>query len=187
MRLRNILKTEWKPIFSLKEDGIDSLPKRSSEISIEVIGKTCKIGTERVKARAGCIWSLEKSQPDTWVISTWSKRVRRSVIEVEGTQQDKHDLPEYSKRNRSHPLYSRRNSKKQKKGEPASPVRHNQLSLSHFVTKKRGKLKSTRRPLLLLASSPLEMRDGSCLRYQGLVPRTHQKLAHGVSRSTMAR
>jgi hypothetical protein len=91
------------------EEGVTSLlPRSVKEIGPALVQKTYEEGFAHIKSRASYIWELEKSSPDCWAVSTWSKMTKRSAIEKAGTASDKKRLPEATMRNRSHQEYTRR-------------------------------------------------------------------------------
>jgi len=78
------------PGIQLQEAGVDS----------EHISTTFAAGKEHLKTRVSYIFGNEGLHSDTWGISTWYKKVSRSSILKDGTEDDKSNLPEQSFRNK---------------------------------------------------------------------------------------
>jgi hypothetical protein len=110
-QLKNIYKVQWKPVFSMMEEGVKRMlllqPQHVDLSTAGEIEAMFQQGLAYLKSRASYIWRLERSKPENWVLSNWSKRLLRSAIEKDGTPEDKAALPPVKKRNRSHPSFSR--------------------------------------------------------------------------------
>jgi hypothetical protein len=114
-KLKDDLKTQWKPVFAMMEEGIsllegddsNKLPKNASGCSEALVSRLYSVGTEYLMRRASYIWASPKSRPESWAISHWSKKLSRSQIEKFGSADDKKNLPPPTKSNRSHPFFSR--------------------------------------------------------------------------------
>jgi hypothetical protein len=108
-QLKSIYKVQWKPVFSMMEEGIEMalLEKQSHLAATGEIEAMFQKGVDYLKSRASYIWRLERSKPETWVLSNWSKRLLQSATEKDGTPEDKAALPPAKKTNRSHPSFSR--------------------------------------------------------------------------------
>jgi hypothetical protein len=107
--LKNVLKTQWKPIFSLMEEVLDEgeLCITNGASTASVLQQTFEKATLHVQLRASYIWKLPHCKPESWLISNWSKRVLRCSIETNGTDEDKMRLPPVCRGNKSHPEYAR--------------------------------------------------------------------------------
>ena len=114
-KLKNELKTQWVPIFSMMEEGIKlevddasiQLPKNSYACSEALVLRSYAVGTAYLKRRDSYIWKIPRCRPDSWAISFWSKKVSRGQIEKFGSDTDKQNLPPATKSNRSHPFFKR--------------------------------------------------------------------------------
>jgi len=120
-KLRDTLKSQWKPVFSMMEGGIDQSLFQPN-LSEQQVKAMFDNGVANIKSHASYIWMLDKSKPESWVVSNWSKRVQRGAIERDGTLEDKAALPQANKRNRSHPSYSKQPRKKKKVVKKTAPV-----------------------------------------------------------------
>jgi hypothetical protein len=116
-KLRDDLKTQWKPVFAMMEEGIlleqvdnesrNKLPKNSSCCSEALVSRLYEVGTAYLMHRASYIWAGPKGRPESWAISHWSKKLSRGEIERFGSPTDLQNLPPPTKCNRSHPFFSR--------------------------------------------------------------------------------
>ena len=105
---KEILKTQWKPIFSLMEEGVADIPSNYCSITAGYVESSFQAGTEQVRQRASYIFVNSKSNPDDWKVSNWSKKVLRSSIEKDGTAEDLAQLPTVKRNNKSHPDFFRK-------------------------------------------------------------------------------
>ena len=98
----------WRPIFSLLEEA-PGLTIREAGIDAEYISLSFQTVQEYLKQRVSYVFNNERTNPDVWAISTWSKKVARSSILKFGTENDKANLPaERSHRNRPRQQRGRR-------------------------------------------------------------------------------
>ena len=110
--VKDTFKINWKPIYSMMEDGINIDQYRSLPMS-EFIDTTYELGTENIKKRASCIWGRSKNKCDIWKVSTWSKHVQYSMIAKHGTEDDKRNLPAKSRYNKDKAVATRKRSLKE--------------------------------------------------------------------------
>ena len=90
----------WRPIFTLME-AASNTDIRETDIDADYISASYAAGKEYLKTRVSYVFGNERLHPERWEISTWSKKVARSSILKNGTEQDKANLPpEQSHRNR---------------------------------------------------------------------------------------
>ena len=111
MKLKNDLKTQWTPVFSMMEKGIADMgvPQNSYGpwSSPARVTELYSMGVEYLKSRASYIWLMPKSRPESWAISQWSKKLSRSEIEKNGNASDLEKLPAPKKSNRAHPFFAK--------------------------------------------------------------------------------
>lgn len=73
-KLKDIFKTQWKPVFSMMQEAINPTALHSNLLPHE-LASTYQLGTEHLKQRASYIWELPRSKPETWVVSNWAKHL----------------------------------------------------------------------------------------------------------------
>jgi hypothetical protein len=88
--VRNIFKTEWRPIFSRMEQGID-ISLLTESMHDDIVNSTYLEGTAYIKTNiCSYIWSNSNFKShDEWSVATWSKRTNYTDIEKFGTDSDK--------------------------------------------------------------------------------------------------
>jgi hypothetical protein len=108
LEARKKFQLHWKPIFSLMEGapGLDM----SSDMDTQAISLSFSVGKEYLKTRVSYVFANERSTPDQWGISTWSKKVARSSILKHGSTSDKDHLPEASRYNQPRQQHNPRRS-----------------------------------------------------------------------------
>ena len=105
--LRATFHEEWKPIFTLMEEGV-TLPV-PRELDAEFLKASYEQGSAYIKEQRASYLYLEdprkgEPHPETWTLGTWSQRTKRSSIEAVGTASDIANLPvATTHRNRKRP------------------------------------------------------------------------------------
>ena len=98
---RNLLPKEVRQNFSLSWAPIYGLMSGAPGMNFDLSGNdSFKIGYKYLVTRVQYIFRNKKIKPDSWRVSYWSMKVQRSSIMKNGTDEDKAQLPEESKRNR---------------------------------------------------------------------------------------
>ena len=110
--VKDAFKINWKPIYSIMEDGINIDQYRSLSIS-EFIDTTYDLGTKNIKKRASYIWGRSKNKCDVWKVSTWSKHVQYSMIAKYGAEDDRRNLPAKKRHNKDKGVTKRKRSLKE--------------------------------------------------------------------------
>jgi hypothetical protein len=90
--LKDILKSHWKPVFAIMENG-QTILSTLLGISTDFIEESFQRRTEQLKEPAGYIWQLQRVKPEKWAVSNWSKHVKPCAIQAAGTDKDKLALP----------------------------------------------------------------------------------------------
>ena len=101
-----VFKQEWAPIFRLMELGLDGgIP--SGEITAEFIKSSYAEASSYIKdERASYIYEATRKgvpNPETWTLSTWSQKTKRSSIMKSGNAHDIGHLPAATFRNQKRP------------------------------------------------------------------------------------
>jgi hypothetical protein len=118
---KNTYKTSWSPIFRFLENGVErELPKDTTEMNAGAFQEYYDDCVACLKLRvAYCFKNEKKKQPLTWGIATWSRRISRSEILKNGTEEDKSYVGEATARNRT-----KRGPKKRRRGRETTNPRH---------------------------------------------------------------
>lgn len=98
-KIRSQLTAGWAPIYRMMEEGIDDIPRDTSQVSAAQAERLFAEGTEHVKKRASFIWGRRSSSG--WAPSYWSKNVSRAMIKKLGKDSDIAALPEETYRNKN--------------------------------------------------------------------------------------
>ena len=106
-QIANTFKLHWRPVFKLMEEGIN-VPGDTETLDAATINNLYESATEFLKTRVQYVFRNPRLHHRTWTISTWSKHVKRSHILQHGTQEDRVNLPEATRFNRSHSGRKRR-------------------------------------------------------------------------------
>ena len=100
----------WSPIFKVMEEapGLE-IPENLSAIDGNFLldSFSCAMAYLR-EHRVQYVFQNTRSKPNDWEVATWSKHVRRSVIEKYGTGEDKANLPEANRFNGRRVQHSKR-------------------------------------------------------------------------------
>jgi len=102
-RLHNTYKVQWRPIFTYIEAGM----KDMEEDGGGMILPTNFTGDDLEKYYAACLeflrgrvsYCFKKGNAGTWSTGTWSNRIQRSTVMKMGTDEDKRQLGDATKRN----------------------------------------------------------------------------------------
>ena len=98
--VRRKFELNWKPIFSLMQGAPDMNIAPTMDHTAASISLSFSVGKEYLKTRVSYVFESERSTPDQWGISTWSRKVCRSSIMKNGNDSDKSHLPAATHRNR---------------------------------------------------------------------------------------
>jgi hypothetical protein len=127
-KLADTYKLHWRPIFNMMEEGIrqDDIPQNMP--SIEVVENLYTTATEYLKTRVSYVFdSNNKLHHNTWTLATWSKYVGRNMITKRGSANDKANLPEETRFNRSHTGRKRRAPERQQQNPARRTRRERQV------------------------------------------------------------
>jgi hypothetical protein len=103
------LQLHWRPIFSIMEQAPSQRVDPSvTSVDNNLLRALYDNGREYLKTRVSYVFENPKLKPMQWRVSTWSKKVARSSILKNGTEQDKANLPpEQSHRNKPRQQHGR--------------------------------------------------------------------------------
>lgn len=98
-KIADTFKLHWRPIFAMMEEGLENIPQNPTAAQIDELYDQA---TEYLKTRVAFVFENPKMNEKNWMISTWAKNVKRSMIMAKGTEQDKANLPEENRFNQGH-------------------------------------------------------------------------------------
>jgi hypothetical protein len=83
----------WRPIFSMMEQAPGLNIREAGVVDATYVTASFDSAKTYLKTRVSYVFEKERSNPDMWEISTWSRKVQRSSILKDGTNADRANLP----------------------------------------------------------------------------------------------
>jgi hypothetical protein len=103
--IRNVFQNGWRPILSKMQEA-PNLPDGaiiddSAQLSSEIIERSFLVAFEYLKSQYTYIFISDRfKKHNDWVVSTWSKNTKRSIVLEYGSEEDKENLPSETRMNK---------------------------------------------------------------------------------------